>query len=134
MRDRRLGYRIPLDLMVTVYVNERPLRGLVLDLSDTGIRLDVVTGRAPPRGTTVQLEIGLPRVEESLWIGGTVQYQRAADLAAGLGVRFVAMTKRDARALRDFCVESRHRQLGKLLARITRPGGDHRLGSLAAPA
>jgi c-di-GMP-binding flagellar brake protein YcgR len=121
MRDRRLGYRIPLDLMVTAYVNERPLRGLVLDLSDTGVRLEVVSGRAPKAGTSVALEIELPGTEESLWIHGTVQYQRPADLASGLGVRFVAMAGVHARALRDFCVQSRHRQLGTLLARLTRP-------------
>lgn len=121
MRDRRLGYRIPLDVMVTVYVRDRPLRGLVLDLSDSGVHLHVVTGRAPAAGTAVAIEIGLPGRDDTLWISGTVQYQRSADLASGLGVRFVAMANLHARALRDFCIESRHRQLGSLLARIQRP-------------
>jgi len=120
MRDRRLGYRIPLELMVTAYVNERPLRGLVLDLSDTGIRIEVVSGRAPKAGTSVALEIDLPGAEESLWIQGTIQYQAPSDLASGLGVRFVAMATVHARALRDFCVQTRHRHLGGLLARLTR--------------
>jgi hypothetical protein len=121
VRDRRLGYRIPLDLMVTAYVNERPLRGLVLDLSDSGIRVEVVSGRAPAPGTPVQLEIALPGSDDPLWVSGAVQYQRAADLASGLGVRFVAMANVHARALRDWCVQARHRQLGSLLARLTRP-------------
>ncbi len=129
MRDRRLGFRIPLDLMVSVFVHDRPLRGLVLDVSDSGIRIDVVAGRAPAAGTPVQIELGLPGVDDTLWIAGTVQYQRGADLASGLGVRFVAMASRHARALRDWCVEHRHRQLGTLLARLTRP-----LGRVAAPA
>lgn len=129
MRDRRLGYRIPLDLMVTAFVNDRPLRGLVLDLSDSGIRLEVVTGRAPKAGTPVQLEIELPGTDDSLWISGTVQYQRAADLASGLGVRFVAMATPHARALRDFCVQRRHRQLGTLLARLVRPAPAPVLGT-----
>jgi len=120
MRDRRLGYRIPLDLMLTAYVNDRPLRALVLDLSDTGLRIEVVGHRAPAAGTQVALEIGLPGVDETLWVSGTVQYRRPDDLAAGLGIRFVAMANRHARLLRDFCVGARHRQLGTLLARISR--------------
>jgi len=120
MRDRRLGYRVPLDLMLTCYVHDKPLRALVLDLSDTGLRIEVVADRAPEPGTPIALELGLPGRPETLWIAGSVQYQRGRrDLAAGLGVRFVAMATRDARALRDFCVETRHRQLGTLLARVT---------------
>ena len=56
MRDRRLGFRIPLDLIMTSYVRERPLRALVSDLSDTGLRADVVSGMAPPPGTPIALE------------------------------------------------------------------------------
>jgi hypothetical protein len=121
MRDRRLGYRIPLDVMVNVFVHDRPVRALVLDLSDTGIRLDVVAARAPEAGTTVQLEIALPGVEETLWASGTVRHRKRGDVAAGLGIRFVAMAACEARRLRDFCIESRHRQLGDLLARVARP-------------
>lgn len=121
MRDRRLGYRIPLDLMLTAYVNDRPLRALVFDLSDTGLRIDVVSDRAPAAGTTVALELSLPGRDDSIWASGTVCYQRPDDLASGLGIRFVAMASIHARAIRDFCVESRHRQLGALLARVIRP-------------
>lgn len=118
MRDRRLGYRIPLDLMLTAYVHDRPLRAMVLDVSDTGLRIDVVAERAPPAGTVVQIEIALPGGGDPIWASATVCYQRPDDLASGLGVRFVAMANVHARALRDFCVETRHRQLGGLLARI----------------
>jgi c-di-GMP-binding flagellar brake protein YcgR len=121
MRDRRLGFRIPLDVMVTVYVNDRPLRGLVVDLGDTGLRLDVVAGRAPAPGSTVQLEIELPGAAETLWASGTVRYQRGGELAAGLGIRFAAMAAHHGRQLRDYCVEARHRHLATILARIARP-------------
>jgi hypothetical protein len=106
--------------MLTAYVNDRPLRAHVLDLSDTGLRIEVVGNRAPAPGAVLALEIGLPGVDETLWVSGTVQYQRPDDLAAGLGVRFVAMANRHARLLRDFCVGARHRQLGTLLARLAR--------------
>lgn len=120
MRDRRLGQRIPLDVMLTCYVADRPLRALVLDVSDTGLHIEVVAGRAPAPGTAIQLELTLPGVSEPLWIAGSVRYQRGAKaIASGLGVRFVAMAQREARALRDFCVESRHQNLAQLLARVT---------------
>lgn len=131
MRDRRLGHRIPLDRMLTLYAHDRPLRALVLDLSDAGLRLDVVPQRAPAAGTVVALELELPGAPEPIWAAGVVCYQRPGDLASGLGIRFTAMATRDARALRDFCVESRHRQLGALLARIARPAPALRA---AAPA
>ena len=120
MRDRRLGYRIPLDRMLTLFVNDRPLRALVLDVSDTGLRIDVVAGRAPAAGTTVQLELPIPDGGEPIWASATVRYQRPDDLASGLGVRLVALATCDARRLRDFCIQARHRKLGALLARVTR--------------
>jgi len=125
MRDRRLGYRIPLDLMLTAYVHDRPVRALVLDVSDTGLRIEVVSPRSPAAGTVVQLELALPGVEETIWASATVCYERPDDLASGLGVRFIAMAQVHARALRDFCVETRHRQLAGMLARIT--GGSRTL-------
>jgi c-di-GMP-binding flagellar brake protein YcgR len=121
MRDRRLGVRIPLDLMLTATVDDRPLRALVLDLCDTGVSLDVVAGRAPGPGAAITVELALPGQAETLWIAGAVCYERPDTLAAGLGVRFTAMATRDARRLRDFCLEQRHRQLGRLLARLTAP-------------
>ncbi len=119
--DRRLGFRISLDLMMSAYVHDRPLRALVNDVSDTGLRVDVVCGRAPAPGTPIALELQLPGVAESIWALGEVCYQRPDQLAAGLGIRFVAMPASHGRMLRDFCVEARRHQLGALLARITSP-------------
>ncbi|MCB9563528.1 MAG: PilZ domain-containing protein [Kofleriaceae bacterium] len=121
MRDRRLGFRIPLDLIMTSYVRERPLRALVSDLSDTGLRADVVSGMAPPPGTPIALELQLPGSDEPIWALGEVCYQRPDELASGLGVRFVAMASVHAREVREFCVEARRGQLGALLARIAAP-------------
>ena len=45
--------------------------------------------------------------------------ERADDgLASGLGVRFVAMARIQARLVRDFCIELRRHTLGSLLARV----------------
>jgi hypothetical protein len=75
---------------------------------------------APPPGLVLGLEIDLPGVDESIWAAGQVCYRRddKNQLASGLGVRFMAMAKCQARTIRDFCIEMRRKNLGALLARI----------------
>lgn len=122
MHDRRLGFRIPFETMVTSYVHDRPIRGLAGDLSDSGLSMSAITMLAPPPGMVVGLEIELPEIDESFWASGQICYRKdddqAVGLASGLGVRFLAMAKSQARTIRDFCIESRRKNLGSLLARI----------------
>lgn len=122
MQERRLGFRVPFEAMITSYVRDRPVRGLATDLSDSGIRMSAVSMLAPPPGTVVGLELELPGVDDSIWASGRVCYRKddrhASGLASGLGVRFVAMARSQARMLRDFCVEMRRDHLGSILARI----------------
>lgn len=124
MQDRRLGFRVPFEGLVTSYVHERPIRALVANLSDTGINMASIATLAPPPGLVVGLEVELPGEREPIWASGRVCYRADDHLASGLGVRFVAMAAREARLIRDFCVEARRKTLGNLLARIR----------LAAPA
>lgn len=118
MRDRRLGYRIPFSTMLTSFIRDRPVRAMVEDLSDTGVRLCAVSARAPAPGTMMAIEIELPGQPESIWAKGEVCYRKGDDIASGIGVRFIAMAQLHARQLRDYCIESRRDQLGGLLARI----------------
>jgi c-di-GMP-binding flagellar brake protein YcgR len=118
MRDRRLGYRIQLPLMLTSYVRDRPMRVLCSDLSDSGIGLSAVSALAPRPGTVVGLELALPGIDDDLWAAGEVCHRVEGDLASGLGVRFTAMARAHARTLRDFCIESRRGHLADLLSRI----------------
>ena len=118
MHDRRLGFRIPFEAMVTSYVHDRPVRGLVANLSDSGISMSAVSVLAPPPGKLVGLELELPGVDDSIWALGRICYRHDDRLASGLGVRFVEMAKSQARLVRDFCIEMRRRHLGSILARI----------------
>lgn len=117
-RDRRLGYRIPFQTLLSSYVHDRPVRALAADLSDSGIRLHTTNALAPAPGTTVLLELALPGADDTLWCQGEVCYREVDELASGLGVRFVTMARLHARMLRDYCVEHRRSHLGGLLARI----------------
>ena len=118
MHERRLGYRIPFESMVTSYVHDRPIRALASNLSDTGINMSSISLLAPPPGLVVGLEIDLPGTAESIWASGQICYRKDDRMASGLGVRFLAMAKSQARIVRDYCVEMRRKNLGSILARI----------------
>jgi len=118
VHDRRLGYRIPFESMVTSYVHDRPIRGLATNLSDTGLNMSTISMVAPPPGMVVPLELDLPGTSESIWASGRICYRQDDRLASGLGVRFVAMARSQARIVRDFCIEMRRKNLGSILARI----------------
>jgi hypothetical protein len=118
VQDRRLGFRIPFEMMVTSYVRDRPIRGLAANLSDSGISMSAVSMLAPPPGTLVGLELELPGIDDSIWALGRICYRKDDRIASGLGVRFVEMARSQARLVRDFCIDVRRRHLGSMLARI----------------
>jgi c-di-GMP-binding flagellar brake protein YcgR len=122
MRDRRIGFRVRLEVFVTLYVGDRPLRALTENLSDTGVFLQVVRSplleQAAREQTPVAIEIALPGVRETLWAAGVVTHAKGDELVEGTGLRFTALPRAYARMLRDFCVESRRRGLTDLLGRI----------------
>lgn len=118
MHERRLGYRIPFESMVTSYVHDRPIRGLATNLSDSGLNMSAISMVAPPPGLVIGLELDIPGVDDSIWAAGRVCYRQDDRLASGLGVRFIAMAKSHARMVRDFCIEMRRKNLGSILARI----------------
>lgn len=111
MSERRLGYRIPFDSIVTSYVHDRTVRALVSNISDTGINMSSISALAPWPGTVVGLEIDLPGLGESIWASGRVCYRKRENLTSGLGVKFVAMASSQARIVRDYCIEMRRGQL-----------------------
>lgn len=116
--ERRLGYRIPFEAMVTSYVHDRPIRALASNLSDSGINMSSISMLAPPPGLVVGLELDLPGTSESIWASGQICYRKDDRLASGLGVKFLAMATSQARLIRDFCIEMRRAHLGSILARI----------------
>lgn len=117
MTDRRLGYRIPFETLVTSYVHDRTVRGLASNLSDTGINMASIAMLAPTPGSVVGLEIELPGLDESIWASGRICYRKPDQLTSGLGVKFVAMATSQARLIRDYCIEMRRAHLGAILAR-----------------
>jgi len=118
LQDRRLGFRVPFETMVTSYVHDRPVRGLVTNLSDSGMNVSAISMLAPPPGLVVGIELDVPGMSESIWASAQVCYRSDDRMASGLGMRFVAMAKAHARIIRELCIEMRRKSLGSLLARI----------------
>jgi hypothetical protein len=104
--------------MVTSYVHDRPVRGLAANLSDSGINMSAISMLAPPPGIVVGIDLELPGISDSIWLSGQICYRRDDRMASGLGVKFLAMARSQARTLRDFCIEMRRKHLGSILARI----------------
>jgi PilZ domain len=123
-RDRRSGYRVPLELFLNQYVGDRLVRGLTANIGPTGLYLQTarpLRSRLPAAGV-VGLEFELPRTGEVIWARGEICYASGDTYAMGSGIRFTGMASLHERLLRDFCIEARHRHLGNLLQGIRTPG------------
>jgi hypothetical protein len=123
--DRRIGFRVELDLFLTQYIRDRPFRVLSSNLSETGLfvhRVDLDPEARPVfAGTVVGLEIELPGTGEVIWARGEICRERRARTVCGSGVRFADMPLIHARMVRDFCHEHRRARLDALLDRIRNP-------------
>ena len=125
-RDRRLGFRVPLQIFLNKYIKDRPFRALTTNLSETGVFLQVVRTPWMPAeldlSVPVGLEFELPGTHEIIWARGEICYGKDTDdLVQGSGIRFTAMPSVHARLVRDYCVEERRAHLGRLLQRIRHP-------------
>ncbi len=119
-QDRRLGYRVPLEMFLNEYVQDRAHRALTVNISETGIYLNKVIAPIERTSKVVGLEFELPGTGEMIWARGEIAYDQLDDYFHGQGVRFTGMPKLHARMLRDYCIEKRRAQLGDLLDRIRR--------------
>lgn len=123
MRDRRLGFRVPLQVFLTQYVRDRPIRALARDISDTGVSLQTpeISSQVPHERRQIGLEIELPGTGEVIWARGEVCHSEGDDMVRTSGIRFTAIPTHYARILRDYCIDSRRNHLGSLLSRIRNP-------------
>lgn len=119
-QDRRLGFRVPLEMFLNEYVQDRPHRAFTVNLSETGIYVHRLHSRIDRANRVVSLEFELPGTGEIVWARGEVCYDSLDDYFHGEGIRFTGMARTHSRLLRDYCIEKRRAQLGDLLERIRR--------------
>jgi c-di-GMP-binding flagellar brake protein YcgR len=120
--DRRIGFRVELELFLTQFIRDRPFRVLTTNLSETGVYVHRVAQGSSARmltaGTVVGLELELPGTGEVIWARGEVCRERSRRGVCGSGVRFADMPRVHARMVRDFCHDRRRARLTTLLGRI----------------
>jgi hypothetical protein len=118
--ERRLGNRIPLEVFMNEYLNDRPHRALTVNISESGVFVNKVASSFSRRTRVVGLEFELPGTGDVIWARGEICYDTFDDHLHGQGIRFTAMPRAYARLLRDYCIEKRRDQLATLLERIRR--------------
>jgi hypothetical protein len=123
-RDRRSGYRVPLDLFLNQYIGDRLVRGLTTNIGPTGLYLQTARPLRSqlPSAQIVGLEFELPGTGEVIWARGEICYAANDSYAVGAGIRFTGMASLHERMLRDYCIEARHHHLSSLLQGIRKPG------------
>jgi hypothetical protein len=107
-RFMRAQARVPVETLCNEVIGERDQFGLVVDLSETGLRLQRPFRPGTERSRIVQLEFELPGVDEIIWAKGLVcfdQLWRGALRTSG--VRLVAAATRHLRMLRDYVAAAR---------------------------
>jgi hypothetical protein len=103
-------HRIPVETLCTEIAGEREQLSLVVDLSETGLRL-----QRPLRGrqdsSLVQVEFELPGEDEIVWAKGEVCFDQLWRGERGplrtSGIRIVDAATRHLRMLRDWVVATR---------------------------
>jgi hypothetical protein len=100
--DRRYEPRVPLEMYLTTYVQDRPHRGFTANMSESGLYLNTLSGPRLPPGTAFGLELALPGVTETIWAAGQLCYDSLDQYLQGNGIRFVAMARRHLGLLHHF--------------------------------
>ncbi len=117
MSERRFGYRVPLEMFLNEYVEDRLHRCVTANVSETGLYLHGLLSNERKR-RNVQLEFELPGTGEVIWAAGQVAYKQVDPYFHGTGVRLTGITGVHARLMRDYVREKRKEQLNELLKLI----------------
>ena len=99
---RRRAPRIDVD---AICWEDGARQAVVVDLSPDGLKLERPFQR--PLTGRIQLELEMPEIDDVVWLGGEVAFDRRRGGVQSTGVRLVAAAARDLRRLRDFVFERR---------------------------
>ncbi len=113
--ERRDDHRVPLQIFLNEYIDERAHRALATDVSPTGLYVQQV---AKPRWFMrehrfVQLEFDLPNTSDTIWARGEIRRDEldTGDLVHGTGIHLVDIARGHARMLRDWVFEYQKQKL-----------------------
>ena len=111
VEERRNESRVPLEMYLTTYVQDRPLRGFTANVSESGLYINTRPSSRLPQRTWLGLELELPGVPETIWAAGELCYDELDDYFLGNGIRFVAMARRHLGLLSAFLTGLRQGKL-----------------------
>lgn len=106
--NRRFDQRVRAEMYVSAYVQDRPHRGVAVDISESGLYLNALAQDPYPPNTPVGLEFTLPVIGETLWVAGETSRDTLDDFFYGLGVRFTQMARLHRRMIREYCWRARN--------------------------
>jgi hypothetical protein len=90
--------RIPYNELVA----ERPLLGVISDVSEQGLRVERVLRHGRSGSRIVQLEFELPGTGEIIWAGAECRFDAVGSDFHLTGLRFTAMARKHERLIRDY--------------------------------
>jgi len=107
--------RIPVESLCTELDDHRLRHALVVDLSETGLRIQRPLGGWMPRD--LQLEFEIPEVDEIVWARGRIAFDEVwkvppttigsmNGMVRTTGIELVASAERHRRMLRDYVMET----------------------------
>jgi hypothetical protein len=130
-RERRDLDRVPVEIFLNQYVDDRLHRAVTANVSPTGLYVNRLLHRRAQlmtRGSRfVQLEFALPGTSDVLWALGEVRHDelelplgRAEERALlhGTGIHLVEIARGHAQLLHDFVAERKRQRLQEILALI----------------
>lgn len=118
--NRRADIRVPLQMFLNEYVNDRPHRCMSFNIGTRGLYLNRLSRPAPGPGGVVGLEFELPGTNELIWARGEVRYDTRDPYFHGSGVEITGIAGRHQRLIRDYVLERRAHKLRRLLASVRR--------------
>ena len=118
--ERRDLERVPLEIFLDEYVDDRPHRALTTNLSPTGLHMHRVATRSSRwfrrQSRHVQLEFALPGTRETIWARGEIRYDELGmDLVHATGVALTDMARAHQRLIGDYLYDQRKRRLHEIL-------------------
>ena len=117
--NRRAEPRIALQMFLNEYVKDNPYRCLATNVSPSGLYVNRLPNLVQqPR--VLGLEFELPGTSEVIWARGEVRFDATDPYFRSTGIAITGIASSHQRLLRDYVVETRIRQLRRLLATIRR--------------
>lgn len=116
--ERRADLRVPVEIYATQFIDDRPFRSVVSDLSTTGLHASRLVQPMWRTSRVIQVELPLPGFDESVWASAEVVYDALDPFFHGSGLRFRSMATIHERILTDWIELARREVLRRMVGEI----------------